>query len=484
MARGKNAVSSPPDVKTYTEFFANALKKAHNLIHITITSSMSDDYAIACEAARSFDNVTVINSECLSSATGILVLIAYKLSQQNNSSDEIEFELEEIKKRLHCSFVIDTTEYMAKKGLINKRLDGISRALSLHPSLKFKEDKSGIESVWAGSTRRAYRKYIRRAFPVDIIPDSDVVIITYADVPIDTLQWIKDEISKIAYFEHVVFKQASAAISSNCGPGSFGIMYFVKSNKNYNIGSFIDDLEDTEDEEDISKDEYREVKKSAPQPEDAPKPAEVTLTESTVDRVALKWYQEIPGIDGDAAISNSGSEDAFRAVLKIFYDSIEQKASELNGFFSEGDWQNYIIKIHALKSSAKLIGAMDLSEKALKLEMAGKEGNTGYIIDNHLQCMEEFTGFKDLLSESLNDIAGDEAKDASHKPVADDFLMKSVYDELRSGADAMDCERISEVLKELDDYAIPDSDKEKFNAICLKAQEYDYDAILEILDKQ
>ena len=117
MNSGKDAVSAPPDEEEYTEFFAENLKKAHHLIHISITTSMSKEYQIAGEAAKAFDNVTVINSECLSSATGILVLIAYKLVQQGLSVEEIVSELEVIKHRLKCSFVIDSTDYMAKGGL-------------------------------------------------------------------------------------------------------------------------------------------------------------------------------------------------------------------------------------------------------------------------------------------------------------------------------------------------------------------------------
>lgn len=91
---GKDATSNPPDVAAYTEFFAETLKYSHHLIHIAITTSISKDYVLASEAARAFDNVTVINSECLSSATGILVLIAYKLTQQNSTVSEIVSELD------------------------------------------------------------------------------------------------------------------------------------------------------------------------------------------------------------------------------------------------------------------------------------------------------------------------------------------------------------------------------------------------------
>ena len=91
------------------------------------------------------------------------------------------------------------------------------------------------------------------------IPDSDVVFVTYVDVPSDTLSWIEEQIRNQAYFENIVFQQASAAISSNCGPGTFGILYFLKSNKSYNIASYISELEAASQIQDDNDDEYEAV---------------------------------------------------------------------------------------------------------------------------------------------------------------------------------------------------------------------------------
>ena len=439
---GGTAISSPPDVKAYTEFFASALRKAHHLIHISISTSMSEDHKVASEAARSFDNVTVINSECLTSATGILVLIACKLAQQGIPVDEIISELETVKKRLRCSFVIDTTEFMAKKGLVSNRINRIAGSLSLHPSLAFRDDRSGIGNIWIGERKRAYRNYIRKAFPVDIIPDSDVVFITYADIPADTLLWIREEVSKIAYFEHVIFQQASAAISSNCGPGSFGILYFVKSNKSYNIGSFIDDEIGEEDEEagesitrenaaadetDTNENTDNSAGNDDAAAADIKAPEDSVKDETGADmQIDQKWYQTLDFIDAETAIKNSGSEDAFRSVLRIFYDSIPDKTAELEELYTAKDWQGYTIKIHALKSSAKLIGAMELSEAAQRLETAGKEGNFEYIEANYGHFMEDYAALKDRLTEyfSADDKSlsenGEEKSAAIDKPVADE----------------------------------------------------------------
>ena len=485
MTSGKDAVSAPPNESDYTEFFSENLKKAHHLIHIAITTGMSKDYIHASEAAKAFDNVTVINSECLSSATGILVLMAYKLSQQGMQPKDIVTELEAVKHRLKCSFIIDTTEYMTKRGLVNQRFGKIAEALNLHPALRIKNDKAALGGMWFGRTKRAYRKYISYALPPDTIPDPEVLFITYVDIPTDTLEWIEQEIRKTAYFEHVIFKQASAAISSNCGPGTFGILYFLKSNKSYNIASFIEDMFDAREMPD--KDELREETIDSPDEFEEDNTDELFTDvdeeeEFTEEEVPVSqpdnpemWYHKISCIDTDAAIKNSGSPEAFKAVLNIFYDSINDKYAELEGCYSSEEWENYTIKIHALKSSARLIGALELGDKAERLEMAGKEKDIQYIKDNHASAMEEFLAFKDALAPVFTE--------NSDKPEADAFLMESIYEGLGEAAEAMDCDRIEDIMKEIEDYAIPASETEKWNSIREKADALDYDGMLELLRK-
>lgn len=472
---GGMAESAPPELSEYTDFFSEILKGTHHLIHIAITSSMSEDYDRAQEAAKAFENVTVINSECLSSATGILVLIAYKLAQQDISVDELVAELQLVKRRLRCSFVIDTTEYMAKRNFISVRLHSIAKALGIHLSLKFKNNEFGLSGIWMGSTRYAYSRYIRRAFPVDIIPDSDIAFITYVDVPEETLIWIKEEISKVTYFENIVFQQASAAISSNCGPGTFGILYFVKVNKSYNISSLFSEMNEETDWEDEEKD----IDKTEIEPIQDSKEEE---TEVNVLPVERKWYEEIEGIDGEIAIKNSGSEDAFQSVLKIFYESIEAKSKELDEYYHNEDWKNYTIKVHALKSSAKLIGATELSQIAYSLEMAGKEENTEYIKKTHDSFMEKYTHYRDVLTE-LYKVSDGEEED-TEKPVADENLLESAYEAIMEGAEAMECDILDEVFDELKDYTIPKEHIAIFDKIKQKADEFDYEGIIQILDER
>ena len=525
MENGGDASSLSMNEEDYTEFFANALKRAHNLIHISIVSGMSTDYEKVTEAAKAFDNVTIVNSGCLSSATGIMVLIAYKLAQQNVSVPEIVAELERVKNRIKCSFVIDTTEYMAKIGFINPLIHKVAHSFNLHPSIGFKDDNYSMDGIWMGSTRRAYRKFIHRAFPVDIIPDPDILFITYVNVPTSTLIWIKEEISKIAYFENVVFKQASAAVSAGCGSGTFGIMYFAKGNKSYNIGTFVSSAEedrlndadeedfditdnDADSEELYGNDEFG-IDKSISDGGDGVRDAVDDVDsdsdgakDSAADDAARqkesatpepKWYESIEGIDGETGIKNAASEELYKSLLEMFYTSIPDKSDEIEGLYNAEDWDNYTIKIHALKSSLRLVGALELGDKAQLLEDAGKEQDAAYIHENHAAFMEEYVGYKSLLSPVFGESSDEEVdataiegpaveKNEQDKPAIDDEMLHEIYESLRAAAEEIDSDTVDALLEELSKYSLSEENTEKYNTIRKCAANFDYDGIIESLN--
>ncbi|MCR5655644.1 MAG: response regulator [Lachnospiraceae bacterium] len=98
---------------------------------------------------------------------------------------------------------------------------------------------------------------------------------------------------------------------------------------------------------------------------------------------------EFKNIDVKSAVESAeGSKETFRFLLQSFSDNCEKNKSDLVQSYEDGDFTNYTIYVHALKSTSKMIGALELSEKARLLEMAGKEGNTDYIKDNHAGVMD------------------------------------------------------------------------------------------------
>ena len=73
------------------------------------------------------------------------------------------------------------------------------------------------------------------------------------------------------------------------------------------------------------------------------------------------------------AVENSGGFNIWHKTLKSFYTSIDSISDDIKKFFTSKDIENYTIKVHALKSSARIIGADKLSLLSEELERLGKQ---------------------------------------------------------------------------------------------------------------
>ncbi|MBR5090931.1 MAG: response regulator, partial [Ruminiclostridium sp.] len=97
------------------------------------------------------------------------------------------------------------------------------------------------------------------------------------------------------------------------------------------------------------------------------------------------------GIDTDMGLDYCLSDGEFyKSLLMQFADESDEKRGKMIKCFEEKDYENYKILVHALKSTSKMIGDIELSEKAKALEYAAKENRPEYIIENHESVMNEY----------------------------------------------------------------------------------------------
>jgi signal transduction histidine kinase/CheY-like chemotaxis protein/HPt (histidine-containing phosphotransfer) domain-containing protein len=180
-------------------------------------------------------------------------------------------------------------------------------------------------------------------------------------------------------------------------------------------------------------------------------------------------------IDIRSGLKNSASPEMYVELLKIYNDSYSETAEILNRYFETKAYKDYTIKIHALKSSSRIIGATEIGEDAQKLEDAGKAGDYGYISENHAPFMGKYTALVELISETLG------AEDDSDKPPAAPDYILAKYEEIKAAAEDMDCEKLEEIFSEMSGYRIPDTEKGLYEKLKNAASDYDYDGILELL---
>lgn len=227
---GEDGFSQPPEVEDYEKFFAEKLTEAQNVLHITMAKHASDGYFHALEAAKSFDNVTVIDSGHLSSSLGLIVLYAAYMAEHHASKEEIIKTVNGLRNYISSAFIINSTHRMCKAGLISKKIQILCDALLLHPIIVLRKSKMVVGSMELGNFPHAAKKYVRRVLKDTRNIDRRILFITYAGLDEEKLRYIEKLVRQYCPFERVYLQKASSAIASNCGQGSFGLL-FMKRNE-------------------------------------------------------------------------------------------------------------------------------------------------------------------------------------------------------------------------------------------------------------
>ena len=96
----------------------------------------------------------------------------------------------------------------------------------------------------------------------------------------------------------------------------------------------------------------------------------------------------------------AGELDFYKEMLKDFSVTAAEKKKKLTLFMENGEWKDYEILAHSMKSTSKTVGIEDLYNEFLALENAAKEKDYGYIEHKHETVMDKFT----KISEGISDI--------------------------------------------------------------------------------
>jgi len=96
------------------------------------------------------------------------------------------------------------------------------------------------------------------------------------------------------------------------------------------------------------------------------------------------------------------TEDAYFDILEIFYNKLQNQCQTLERYLKNADLPNFAILVHGMKSSLITIGALCLSETALRLETAAKNGDMRFCEDNLSGFLEQLDGSHAQLTEIFN----------------------------------------------------------------------------------
>ncbi|MCR4797184.1 MAG: DegV family EDD domain-containing protein [Lachnospiraceae bacterium] len=223
------AESKSPSEREYEEFFSRQLDEANNIVHLSISSRVTNSGCPrAIEAAINFGNVTVTDTWHLSSGQGLMAVEAARLAEKGMDRDAIAEKMNELKEHVHTSFIVDSLDYLANRRQISVRVARIANAFMIHPVVCLRNGKMGVSRVYFGTRERAWEKYVSTVFRVPGKIDRRMLFITYVGMTTKDLESVRAMAEKRCKFDEVYFQKASPSIATNCGPGTFGMLFFTE----------------------------------------------------------------------------------------------------------------------------------------------------------------------------------------------------------------------------------------------------------------
>ncbi len=189
------------------------------------------------------------------------------------------------------------------------------------------------------------------------------------------------------------------------------------------------------------------------------------------------WLNETRGVDIKAGVHHCGTEEAYLSALKVFAESILPNATEIESYYEQEDWKNYTTKVHALKSSSRIIGAQELFERAMRLENAG---NAGYVNEIR-ECTGDLLSLYRSYAEKLAPLLIKESDEG--KPMIETEALVEAYDALREMAEVFDYDSAMYVLESLEEYRIPEEETERYKKIRQAIGKPDWEKLMELLSK-
>lgn len=159
---------------------------------------------------------------------------------------------------------------------------------------------------------------------------------------------------------------------------------------------------------------------------------------------------DIPELDTRSALQLLGNEKLYWQTLKEYARMIPKKLKLIAQYKEAGDWKNYTIETHALKSSSKQIGAMELSELAAKMEQAGNSGDTDFILAHHAELLEKYHAFGPILAKYTD------TPKKQEKPKIGYYVKQllATLDEMQDAVDNLDMDEMEQVLDKLEQISL------------------------------
>ena len=227
-ADAKTSAPSLEDAKALLQPYVEA---GREVICFSISGSMSTSGNVMRLAAEELDaaaQVTIIDSENLSTGIGLLVVEAAIMAEQGHSAAEITAAVRELIPKVRASFVVDTLVYLWRGGRCNAVAALAGSALRLHPKIVVENGAMHATKKYRGKIDNAIMSYVKDMEADLKAARPERVFITHSGCSREVVEEVRSYLKGLTVFCEILETRAGGVISSHCGPGTLGVLFIAK----------------------------------------------------------------------------------------------------------------------------------------------------------------------------------------------------------------------------------------------------------------
>ncbi len=179
-----------------------------------------------------------------------------------------------------------------------------------------------------------------------------------------------------------------------------------------------------------------------------------------------------------------GNIEPYREILELYAKKGPQKRKYIDALCEKKDWKNYIIEVHALKSTSMSIGAIRLSELAKELEAAGKSENYSAIEKKNGALSDLYGEIIDIVNDYLGKTGdeNDNAEETAELAEISADMLSEYISRAKQACGSFDADAVSAVAKETSGYSYKGTPlNDYFRKAAELAEDFEYDAATEVI---
>ena len=225
MREGATPTTSQINAHEFEEEFIKYIKNGDSIIYISLSSNLSGTFNSANIAKNNLmdeypnANIYLVDSLSVSVGQGLLVAKACEMRDSGIGAEEIVNWLEENKRKVIHSILIDDLNHLKRGGRISGATAAIGGLLNIKPTL-FLDDEG---------KKKALRFLVNEVREKAVDTENEILYICHGDC-LEEAETLRDMILEEVKFKNVIINYVGNVVGAHAGPGVLAAV-FLGSNR-------------------------------------------------------------------------------------------------------------------------------------------------------------------------------------------------------------------------------------------------------------